>query len=151
MEAVAICVTLGMLSFSAWQDVRTRSVPVLPLLLVLTAGLLSAGWRDARATCAGALLPGGLLLIMTPATGGRIGSGDGLTLLALGAWNSPETVWHTLIAALAAGGLWALGLLTAGKGKETSFPFLPFLLAGFLLSLLFSPEAAGFLNAPLPG
>ena len=83
------------------------------------------------------LLPGLLLSALSLAAGQALGLGDGLVLLACGMMTDPETVLGMLFIAFFLAGFYALFLLLARKkDRKESFPFVPFLLAGMVLTIL---------------
>ena len=86
---------------------------------------------------AAAMAPGVLLLILALLPRGGVGTGDGLCLLLCGLVWEARWCWEALLLGLTCGGVYALGLLALRKGtRKTRFPFLPFLAAGYGLTLL---------------
>lgn len=66
-----------------------------------------------------------------------IGYGDGLMLLCLGCFLSLQQLLSVCLSALTLAGIAAmLLLLVFHKGRKTEIPFVPFLLAGYGISLL---------------
>ena len=148
-------VTGSLLIANAVRDIRKREILLLPTILVLTGGVIrgavSAGpemW-ECLPSLFSSLLPGGVLLLLSVASSGKIGFGDGLTVCAAGIWCGPGSILLSLFLALlmvpaAAGVLWAAsGVRHRQKKPSGEFPFIPFLLAGFILSQILL-EGAGF-------
>lgn len=125
----------GLLVINSVRDIRKREILLLPTLLVLTGGILRG--IAASAGEAGlwfpALLPGAVLLLLSLATSGRVGFGDGLAVCAAGIWCGPEQILIAVFfALLLVSG--AAGILRLCRRRVSELPFLPFLLAGFLLT-----------------
>lgn len=83
------------------------------------------------------VVPGLLLLCIGKVSGGAMGQGDGLVVMVsglyMGLWKTLE--WITLALLLAA--VWAGFLLVfKKKGGKASFPFVPFLMAAYVIPLL---------------
>lgn len=81
------------------------------------------------------LLPGFFLLLLTLATKGGVGSGDGLLLLAVGTLLSLEEVLLVLLLGLVLGSVYAAVLFASHRRRDESFPLAPFFLGGYLLVL----------------
>ena len=79
-----------------------------------------------------ALLPGLVLLGMAIASRGKVGIGDALVLFALAAWGEAEAPAWTLLFALL---LVPVAAVIFKKKKHAEIPFVPFLLAGYLMYL----------------
>lgn len=81
------------------------------------------------------LIPGAALLILAWATG-KAGCADGVVVMALGLADGYEICLFTLFSGLILIALFSGGLLIARKAKRnTKIPFVPFLTAGWLLTL----------------
>jgi prepilin signal peptidase PulO-like enzyme (type II secretory pathway) len=128
-------------TLSIW-DIRTKTVP-LPLLL---AGGIPALWQMAegvRSTGMNALvaallgtLPGVLLLFLAWSTG-KVGYGDGILMAELGTTLSVTGALAVLCLASLCSALFCIGGLAVKRlTKKSTIPFLPFLAAGYGLSLL---------------
>lgn len=145
----------GYLVAASVTDMRTKTVPKKLLLFSGLAELAlfaaEAAWLLLPATQTGAegaiaegivtrlsaLAPGVLLLLLHFFAKEQIGAADGLSLLILGMALSPAQVWMTLLASLFMAFLCAVGVLAVGRGdRKARLPFLPFLAAGAVLSML---------------
>lgn len=130
----------GFLLVQAWDDLRSRTVPVrrtvlcvvcalaadVMCLIMNTQGSLSY-WEIGEV-----LAIAGILLLFSALPRRGIGAGDGLSLLVLGLLTGPAICLQTLFA----GSLLCAGTgivrLAAGRAKaETQYPFLVFLTAAF--------------------
>jgi len=82
------------------------------------------------------MLIGGVIIVLSKLTKEAIGMGDGLMLVATGAFlgiidNLILLLWSTVIA-----GVWAIGLLVIKKLKRNKeFAFVPFMLSSYVLML----------------
>ncbi len=133
---------LFFLALAAFRDMRARTIPC-PLL---AAGFLTALVLDLCGTLSGretafslllSLIPGLFYLLMGLISGGRIGQGDGLTILILGLFAGlSDTVLITAAAQLACAV--CAGLMLAAKRADlnTRIPFVPFLFAAAALLYL---------------
>lgn len=84
----------------------------------------------------GCLLPGGVLLLLAFLTKEAIGYGDGMTVLALGLWTGG---WFALavvcIGIMLSGGF---GIICLLRRRTEPVPFVPFLLLGMEVMLLYA-------------
>ena len=123
----------GLLGLGAWLDLRFHRIPISLPLLLLISGLITGFWKGGFPDCLFGLLPGLLLLILSFLGWIGIGAGDGLLLMALGAWETAASVLTQFLAAALLAALWGLiRLVWKGKGLKKEYPFLPFLYFCFL-------------------
>ncbi len=116
-------------------DIRKKKINV-PLCIggILAGIALSVAFGDIRVSLTG-LIPGVCLTAIAFLSKEAIGAGDGLILMMIGSilgfWKSVAVLFTALLIAMVI----ALILLAVKKaGRKTSFPFVPFLLAGVTLS-----------------
>lgn len=132
-----ICI-LSFLGLNSHLDLRRKQISLVLVVLYVILSVPYLIWYRQRSflLLAGAL-PGILLMCIGKASRGALGQGDGLVVLVsglyMGIWKTLE--WIMLALLLAA--VWA-GFLLAGKRKgwKESFPFVPFLLASYILQSL---------------
>lgn len=131
-------IILAGLILLAFLDIKKREIPVVP---VVAAGVMLVVYR----LCTGAgtgiiavgLLPGLVMMFLSFCTRGGIGVGDGLVLCVLGVGCGVEQAVAVLGLAFVLAALTAAILLATGKaGRKTEFPFLPCVLAGYIIGLL---------------
>lgn len=130
---------LGILAVSAYRDWKEKHIYLYVPAGALVMGLILHILCRERALTdmlAGAAI-GGVMIIIGRMTGEAVGFGDGLMLVVsgifLGFW---ENMCLLMTALLLVGGA-ALFLVSVGKkGKDYRLPFLPFLLAAYLLQLI---------------
>jgi leader peptidase (prepilin peptidase)/N-methyltransferase len=134
LKTAGILLPLLMLSAGTWTDIREKRVDVRPILLAGLAGIaIRIIVRDESIpVLLAALAPGMLLLAVALTSRGGVGTGDGLCVLVLGLYFSPEEVLMILFAALCFGGVIGAIFLFRGRGRGYAFPFLPCLLGGCL-------------------
>lgn len=137
MEIAEGIMLTGLLVLSIF-DLRTRKIPVLPVVFLGTAALI---YRVA--TGAGCLeliigiLPGVFLLLLAYATRESIGYGDGLVIGVLGLFCGAKQAMAVLGMAFVFSAALSILLLAARRaGRKTELPFLPCLWAGYLLCLV---------------
>ena len=132
-------VILLLLGVNALRDIRRGEICLYFTLGILLAGAVRylfpvpAG-RSSLLTAAElglALVPGAAALALAFLTGGKIGAGDGMVLLAAGFWTSPAALAAACLTALAmVPAAAALSSLSGHVRKE--WPFVPFLCAAWL-------------------
>ncbi|SDS84582.1 prepilin peptidase [Actinopolymorpha singaporensis] len=139
-----------------YVDLRVRLLPnavVLPSYAVVVAllggaALVTGAWtRLAWALVGGAALWSFLALLGLLAPSG-LGFGDvklaGVLGVGLGWFGLPYVLVGTF-AAFVLGGVVSLGLVVAGRAhRKTAIPFGPFLLAGFLLTVMYGEQVLGW-------
>ena len=127
LKTAGILLPILMLSAGTWTDIREKSVDVRPILLAGLAGIaIRIIVRDEGIpVLLAALAPGMLLLAVALTSRGGVGTGDGLSLLALGLYFPPEEVWMILFLALCFGGIMGMLLLFRGRGRGYSRTALP--------------------------
>lgn len=131
-----------LLGILAWIDIRTKKIPFI-LVGVLAAvmfgmrvfslkiGIEAGAWL---VRLFAGLLPGGISLLCSYITKGKIGVGDGLVLTALGFGLEFRSVMLLWSMALCMAAVLAMLLLVLKKaGKKTELPFVPCLFLGYVL------------------
>jgi|GEM_PF-1477077 len=83
-------------------------------------------------------VPGAVFWLLSRVSRGSVGSGDAVMILFMGILCGFETVLTVSMTALFLTAAAGLASVAAGKGgKNMTLPFLPFLLAGYVIDLLF--------------
>ncbi|GAA3440479.1 prepilin peptidase [Kutzneria kofuensis] len=138
---VAVCVALAVIDLAARRLPNAIVLPSYPVIAVLLTA--SSLWRHDFWPLAWAGIGGALLLVfftvLATAQPASMGFGDvklaGLIGLALGYLS-----WTALLvgafAGVLLGGIAAVVLIARGRGRDATFPFGPFLIAGALLGML---------------
>ena len=120
------------------SDIRKRRIWWPGCVIGALAGFLvrlPGGMSQIAAALPG-LVPGLLMTGLALVAGEAVGLGDGLVLIACAAMTDPETVLGMLFAALCLAGIYGLFLMLARKkDRKESFPFIPFLLLGMVLTV----------------
>lgn len=127
----------------SYWDIRKRLIPV-PVLLA--AGIYFIIWHMVchRLTwpdmAAGAAV-GGLLLLLTAASRGKIGAGDGLLFAlvigpALGFAGTCTVLYISLLLVTGAGCVTAVRRRVCGQEEAAELPFVPFVLAAVTIALV---------------
>ncbi|MCD8198437.1 MAG: A24 family peptidase [Lachnospiraceae bacterium] len=106
------------------EDLRSKEVPMLPVVELALVGLLYAAVTGARISP----LPGALLLCAGYLSGERIGYGDGWLTFALGMWLPSERLILMLVI-----GCFLCAVAGLGMGKR-ELPFVPFLTAAYFVT-----------------
>lgn len=83
-------------------------------------------------------LPGLVMCMLSFASHGSIGMGDGILLLLLGMYIGIYPAVLVMAWALLTAALWAIGMLVIRKKKrQDSFPFVPFITVGYMIHVFF--------------
>jgi leader peptidase (prepilin peptidase)/N-methyltransferase len=135
-EAVAFA---GLLWLSV-EDLRRKEISLFPVMGMAVVGtgcsLLGGDWTDASVLLR--FLPGLFVLLLARLSGESIGYGDGWVLLALGCFFDPEDLVSLCMAAISCAGIVALFLLLVlHRGRHAQIPFVPFLLLGYGIGLIY--------------
>lgn len=123
------------LTAAAICDIRSKSLPV---ILLVAGGIMTAAYEVSLA--AGgmldlynlmlAMLPGILMLIVSYASCGSMGTGDGLTALIAGPMLGAGAAFVVMCIAFLLSGAVAVTLLTVRRaGRSTRIPFVPMIAA----------------------
>lgn len=122
----------------AFWDLKKEELPV----VLLGAGF-SSGWIIS--TLAGGLrlyeialgsLLGGAVVVISLLSGKAIGPGDGLALAATGAYLGIYGNILLFLISLGISAVFAAVMLVRKKGRKERFPFMPFMLGGYIVYLL---------------
>lgn len=126
----------GWLLAASIMDIRTRRVPVWMLVLGGSLAMLTVRHQGAAIPeVARGMLPG-VLLLLTALVTKKAGYGDGIVLCMLGMSLGSERSMLLFGISLFLLSLCALTLLAFHKvRRNTGIPFLPFLAAGWILTI----------------
>lgn len=132
---------IGLLGVSSYFDVRWKRIPLAALaaggiwaLVWTVINMVGQGVFQTLLASLPALLPGGGLLILSRLTEKKVGSGDGILLLLLGLLLGAGEVLLLFCVGLFLQSLVAVVLVLIKKAdKQTCIPFVPFLLAAWML------------------
>lgn len=146
MKAVGLSpeqvVVLALLCLNTVQDLRKREILALPTVAAAAAGFFWVFLRMRQPVpqiLAGGI-PGLAVMLAAALSEGEIGGGDGLVLLAAGIWLGLPSAMLFLADALLPAAAYALAERIRSRNRKVwkkRIPFLPFLLGGYLLWLLF--------------
>ncbi|MCI8730903.1 MAG: hypothetical protein HFH59_11460 [Lachnospiraceae bacterium] len=132
-----ICV-LSFLSVNSFQDIRKKQVYLSAVVVYGILGILYIFLhRDHLEVLLLGALPGILLMCVGKISGGALGLGDGLAVMIsgiyMGIWKTLEFIALSLLMAA----VWAGFLMfVKKKGRKASFPFVPFMLAAYVVLCL---------------
>lgn len=140
MQTIHI-VTLIYLIIGSILDIRSKVLPRRYLLSGAALALGLAGYQGMQSGI-GAVwnllgaLPGLMLLALAWITQEQIGGGDGICVMIVGVLIGTPLIYLVLMTAFLFSSICAAGLLVTGKGtRDSRMPWLPFLTAGFAISL----------------
>ena len=137
MNEVKIGITLGYLAVCSWFDLKERKLPVWLLMMGVAAGAAIQSLSVAAGEFRGieiflAVLPGGLLLVLSRLAPKQIGSGDGWMVLGTGSVTGAE-IYLYLEASFLLMMIPAFWLDVIKKQRNRELPLAPFLLGGTVL------------------
>lgn len=137
MNEVKIGITLGYLAVCSWFDLKERKLPVWLLMMGVAAGAAVQSLSVAAGEFRGieiflAVLPGGLLLVLSRLVPKQIGSGDGWMVLGTGSVTGVE-IYLYLEASFLLMMIPAFWLAVIKKQRNRELPLAPFLLGGTVL------------------
>ena len=134
----ADCAGLLFLAVLAKEDIREKKISVNKLVwFALIAAMYRIlirqfTWQE----IAGCLIPGGMLLLLSWITKESIGYGDGMAVMVLGLWLGGWFTLQVLGIGIILSGIYA-GIRLARRKKD-AIPFIPFLLAGMEVALIYA-------------
>lgn len=123
----------------AVSDFRRKEIPILFLTVVTAVAVAAVLWRIVNGDytvneCLLSLLPGVFLLLVFVVTGGKIGIGDGVVFIIIGLMIGCMSAFVVMFLSLIFSATWGGYLMLRKKvGKDTSIPWMPFVLAGYLI------------------
>ena len=137
MNEVKIGITLGYLAVCSWFDLKERKLPVWLLMMGVAAGAAVQSLSVTAGEFRGieiflAVLPGGLLLVLSRLAPKQIGSGDGWMVLGTGSVTGAE-IYLYLEASFLLMMIPAFWLAVIKKQRNRELPLAPFLLGGTVL------------------
>lgn len=120
------------LAICCYTDMKTKTLPVSVILLGFVGVALGKGMSCFLPADMVGLVPGLLLFFLAKISRKNIGEGDGLVMAFVGwgagLWMALKILW---IASLLCFVLSVLGLCTGQWKRNTTIPYLPFLMAGY--------------------
>lgn len=133
-------IVLFMLIACSKEDILHRRIRVRWLLYFTMAGFLCQFFikKQLFSVLLLGMIPGFVILIFSVVSHGSIGKGDGMLLMAIGIYlGVAPTVW-IIVYAVFISAFCALFLqFVKKKNKDYEMPFVPFLLAAFLINFVF--------------
>ena len=127
---------MALTAFALW-DHKSKKLPMMPVFCLLAAGILSVcmkGTDNLQNTLLGVGI-GALICVAAKLTGDSIGMGDGLLALLTGLYMGGDFTFLCICFAFLFSALAALYLIIfKKKGKKDSLPFVPFMLAGYIMT-----------------
>ena len=139
VKIIRMSLVLAVLIVCAVSDYRKKEIKLIfPMFLAIAAAAMFFLGRDiaVKSVIAG-MAEGIVIIVLSQITQGRIGMGDGILLASTGlmlGWK--DNLIMFFFACLLSACVSVL-ILTLKKGdRETKIPFIPFMVPGFLISVL---------------
>ncbi len=124
------------LVIAAIMDIRKKRLPVILLLVWIVSGMIIYAFfhtSDITDEIMGVIL-GAVFIAISLVSDGKLGLGDGMAVFALGVYLGGRGAGFTCIYALILSSIFSMIILISGRyARHREFPFIPFLLIGYLL------------------
>lgn len=120
------------LALNSWTDYRHREIDVRFTLVFTGIVTVYHIWKHTWRNIWGVIPGAGLWLLGYLLEKEKVGTGDGIVVMALGWALGFGKVYKVLLIAFAVVGLAGFIFLIRGKKKTDQIPFVPFLMLGFL-------------------
>lgn len=120
------------------EDIRERQIAMCKVIFFAGLSILyrvfmrQVSWNE----IGWCLFPGGLLLLLAILSKESIGYGDGIAVLVLGLWTGGWFTLTVVCAGIMLSGIW--GMICILRKKTDPIPFIPFLLLGMEVVLLYA-------------
>ena len=125
------------IAINALRDLKSREIYVIPTVICMAAGIVYqvvyCGIQPPELIFM--LSPGLMILGISFLTGGAIGRGDSILILAIGALTGGENTWLMLAIAMAMTAVCA-AVLWIKKSGVKELPFAPFMLPAMIVVIL---------------
>lgn len=135
---VAYCISLLFLAGLSAGDIREKKIPVYSVAFFAVSAVLyrivtgQFSWDELK----WGMAPGWILLLLAFLTKESIGYGDGMMVLALGLWTGGWFALAVMCIGIMLSGVW--GMVCIFRKKAEPIPFVPFLLLGMEVALLYA-------------
>lgn len=135
LKIIWTLVNIAALVFFSAEDIRKKTVSVkAAVVLALMNIVFSVIFKITVPDILLSIVPGGIFILISVVTHGKIGLGDGIVLIAAGIGRGINEMLFTALIALMISALFGIILILMKKASgKTALPFVPFILAGFLI------------------
>ena len=125
---------MSFLGINSWIDIQKKQISLVSVGFFMAVGILyECVVQNKNPDVFWGLLPGAVLLGVSKFSREALGMGDALLMLVLGIYLGLEAALDVLLLALFLAAVWAGILIVVGKkGRNYAFPFVPFLLIGYV-------------------
>ena len=125
---------MSFLGINSWIDIQKKQISLVSVGFFMAVGILyECVVQNKNPDVFWGLLPGAVLLGVSKLSREALGMGDALLMLVLGIYLGLEAALDVLLLALFLAAVWAGILIVVGKkGRNYAFPFVPFLLIGYV-------------------
>ena len=134
MDLTIEIIILILLLYSAYTDIRSREIMMLPVyicILIAIIGVIAKG--DVSLMSFLGAIPGLIMLLVSHITKGALGDGDAYLILAVGLLIGLRNVTLMLMIGSTMAFVYSLFLLSIKKaGKKKTICYAPFILSGFI-------------------
>ncbi len=135
LKIIRILLNIGALVFFSAEDIRKKTVSARAAAVLAAANIVfSLIFKIAVPDILLSVVPGVIFILISIVTRGKIGLGDGIVLTAAGIGQGITEMFFTELIALMISAIFGIILILTKKASpKTALPFIPFILAGFLI------------------
>ncbi|MCI7739353.1 MAG: prepilin peptidase [Lachnospiraceae bacterium] len=125
---------MSFLGINSWIDIQKKQISLVSVGFFMAVGILyECVVQNKNPDVFWGLLPGAVLLGVSKLSREALGMGDALLMLVLGIYLGLEAALDVLLLALFLAAVWAgILIVVRKKGRNYAFPFVPFLLIGYV-------------------
>ena len=130
---------LGLLAMASAQDIKRKQIEIIPPIVFSIIAIILHIFigRESIGNLLLGMAIGLIMLILSVVSQGKVGSGDGIILMVTGLFLGAKQNLELLVTGLIFCAIWALILIVVrGKKGNYEIPFIPFLLAAYLVMLI---------------
>lgn len=130
---------LGTLGFHSLEDIKSKQITLMVTLGSALAGLVCHLIYQSHSiySMLGGMVFGGLILLFSVLSKGKIGQGDGIIFMLTGLYLGVEKNIALMLLSFVLAGCWAfMAILFWHRDKKEKIPFIPFLFVAYLLILV---------------
>lgn len=131
-------VLLILLLYSAYTDIKTKEIMMVPVYACILMGLLRLATNNSEwLKVIYGLIPGMLMLLFSFVSKGAIGEGDAYLFVAVGMLQGFRMAMDVMIISFLIAAVFSIGSLLLRKIKKSeTIAFAPFVLTGYLGALI---------------
>ncbi|MCR5483669.1 MAG: hypothetical protein K6E99_04645 [Bacilli bacterium] len=124
------------LVYSSYEDIKKMKINIIPLFVASVVFSITIFVIDRDMPMFTFFIPVSILFLLSVISGNQIGIGDGFAIMIIGAAGGLSLQLSSLFISILIAFFYSIYiLLIKHKGKNYSFPFLPFITIGYFVSI----------------